>query len=312
MDLISVVVPVYNVEKYLSECVESIVKQSYKNLEIILVDDGSTDNSGIICDEFSKIDNRIIVIHKENGGLSDARNVGIKNAKGQFIYLIDSDDFIANEFVIEKMNNLLTEDIDIVVAYCYEKRNEENIYCKYDKDIQGIILTPSQAIGLMYEWKTHKYNLTVAHNKLYRKKLFVDIEYPLGKLHEDEFTTYKLYLKSRKIAMLNDSTYAYRIREDSIMTSDYNAKRLDIFKAYRERTEILKDLGYRELVKKTKDYYFHSILSNRFILYKNKMKEYNYANEEYRKFLSKNPKYIFKPINFLFFISKLKYIIFNK
>lgn len=311
--LISVVVPVYNVEEYLEECLNSIINQSYKNLEIILVDDGSTDKSGYICDDFSQKDNRIKVIHKENGGLSDARNVGIKSAKGEFIYLIDSDDFICSKDALERMYHLFNEEVDIVLAYSYEKRsNSIDLFCDYNKNISHIELHPLEAIALMYDWRTQKYTFTVAHNKLYRKKLFQNISYPRHKLHEDEFTTYKLYLQSRKIILFNETTYAYRIRKDSIMNTTYHIQKLDILEAFEERLEIFYTIKNDVLIKKTKDYYFYSLLYHRMMLYQNKLKEYKAIDKKYKDFMKRNPRYYFSRLRYLFFISKLKFMLFKK
>lgn len=311
-DLISVVVPIYNVETYLSECIESIINQTYRNLEIILVNDGSTDNSGEICSKYEFKDERIKIINKENGGLSDARNVGISNSKGEFIYLIDSDDFICKKESIENMYNLMSEDVDMVVSYYYEKKDTEDIYI-LDKNCTGFEKMDSvEALNRMYNSKDFKYNFIVAHNKLYRKNLFEGIEYPKGKIHEDEFTTYKLYLKSRNIALLKETTYAYRIRENSIMTASYSSKKLSSLDAYMERLEIFKELGDKNLIKKTKDVLFYSFLYHRYMLYKNNLPEYEMVNGEYKSFLNENQEYRFNKLRFKFILKDFLYRIFGR
>lgn len=229
-ELISIVVPIYNVEAYLEKCILSIISQTYKKIEIILVNDGSTDKSPEICDYLKTMDNRIVVIHKRNGGLSDARNVGIKKSTGKYIALIDSDDFIHETF-IEKLYN---------VAYMH---NADIVQCDFQKftninEIQNIEHNENiqlfNNIDALLELYKHKKNINVvAWNKLYKRELFDEILYPFAKIHEDEFTTYKLLYNSKIIAKINLPLYFYRVRTNSI-TSCFNEKRLDILQAFSE------------------------------------------------------------------------------
>ena len=185
-DKITIVVPVYKVEKYLRRCIESILQQTYKNIEIILVDDGSPDNCGKICDEYKEKDNRIIVIHKENGGLSDARNAGIDIATGKYIAFIDSDDYVANNFISSLYDVCIKNECEI--AQCKFKRVTED-YKEEQKEIsETTILDGKSAIKEIYG-QNDVYTI-VAWNKLYLKNLFNDIRYTVGKIHEDESTTY--------------------------------------------------------------------------------------------------------------------------
>lgn len=195
-ELISVIVPIYNVEKYLNKCIESIINQSYSNLEIILVDDGSKDSSGIMCDSYILKDKRIKVIHKENGGLSDARNVGLDKAKGEYIVFIDSDDWI-DEKMIEILYNIIKKNnSDISICDYFLAYNEEIQTQK--EDIEIINLSNIEALKTIYD-KDLGVCMIVAWNKLYKRNLFKDdIRYPYGKIHEDEFTTYKLLYKAKK------------------------------------------------------------------------------------------------------------------
>ena len=225
-ELISVVVPVYNVEKYLDKCVESILGQTYKKIEIILVDDGSTDNSGIKCDEWSKKDDRISVIHKKNGGLSDARNVGMNVANGEYIAFIDSDDFLDLEYLEKLYNFVVEEKADIGVCnpyYYYESSRIEKRYHIVRKKIVADAL--SMTIRLLYQ----KQYDTSAWGKIYKTKLFKENEiyYPKGKLYEDIATTYKVFLKANKIAFLNQELYYYRQRDNSIMRKEFNIREMD-------------------------------------------------------------------------------------
>ena len=204
-ELISVIVPIYNVEKYLNKCIESIINQSYSNLEIILVDDGSKDSSGIMCDSYILKDKRIKVIHKENGGLSDARNVGIDKAKGEYIVFIDSDDWI-DEKMIEILYNIIKKNnSDISICDYFLAYNEEIQTQK--EDIEIINLSNIEALKKIYD-KDLGVCMIVAWNKLYKRNLFKDdIRYPYGKIHEDEFTTYKLLYKAEKISYTKQKMY---------------------------------------------------------------------------------------------------------
>ena len=253
-ELISVIVPIYNVEKYLNKCIESIINQSYSNLEIILVDDGSKDSSGIMCDNYILKDKRIKVIHKENGGLSDARNVGIEKAKGEYIVFIDSDDWI-DEKMIEILYNIIKKNnSDISICDYFLAYNEEIQTQK--EDIEIINLSNIEALKTIYD-KDLGVCMIVAWNKLYKRNLFKDdIRYPYGKIHEDEFTTYKLLYKAEKISYTKQKMYYYRQRENSI-TSSFNKKRLDCLEAFDERVKYMKYIVKNEsLYKKTlKEYY---------------------------------------------------------
>ena len=258
-ELISVIVPIYNVEKYLNKCIESIINQSYSNLEIILVDDGSKDSSGIMCDSYILKDKRIKVIHKENGGLSDARNVGLDKAKGEYIVFIDSDDWI-DEKMIEILYNIVKKNnSDISICDYFLAYNEEIQTQK--EDIEVINLSNIEALKKIYD-KDLGVCMIVAWNKLYKRNLFKDdIRYPYGKIHEDEFTTYKLLYKAEKISYTNQKMYYYRQRENSI-TSSFNKKRLDCLEAFDERVKYMKYIVKNEyLYRKTLREYYGLIIS---------------------------------------------------
>lgn len=258
-ELISVIVPIYNVEKYLNKCIESIINQSYSNLEIILVDDGSKDSSGIMCDSYILKDKRIKVIHKENGGLSDARNVGLDKAKGEYIVFIDSDDWI-DEKMIEILYNIIKKNnSDISICDYFLAYNEEIQTQK--EDIEIINLSNIEALKTIYD-KDLGVCMIVAWNKLYKRNLFKDdIRYPYGKIHEDEFTTYKLLYKAKKISYTNQKMYYYRQRKNSI-TSTFTKKRLDCLEAFDERVKYMKYIVKNEyLYRKTLREYYGLIIS---------------------------------------------------
>lgn len=239
MNLISIVVPVFNVEKYLNECLDSIVYQTYNNLEIILVDDGSTDNSGEICDSYGIRDKRIKVIHKQNGGLSDARNVGIKIAKGKYITFVDSDDEIAKDMIEYLYIMLKRSNADIAV--CQRSLIDEDgkaILTQTEKKCKDIIIQGYEECMKAY-LKTSDID-TVAWGKLYKTSLFEDVSYPKGRYHEDVFTTYKLVAKSKTIAIGYEKKYLYRIRQGSITQIAFSKKHMDAITGKEKQAEFIK------------------------------------------------------------------------
>lgn len=226
--LISVVIPIFKVEKYINRCIDSITIQTYSNLEIILVDDGSPDSCGLICDDYAKKDIRIIVIHKENGGLSDARNVGIEIAKGDYITFIDSDDYVDINY-IEVLYDL-TQKFDAplsVSSFSHFKEEGGKIEKDKGESITNV-LSVNEAIETMFYQDKFE---TSAWGKLYKKELFGhDIRYPKGMLYEDLPTTYKLMLKAGRIAYTTQRTYHYLLRGDSIQCSGFSPRKMDILK----------------------------------------------------------------------------------
>lgn len=237
-EIISIIVPVYNVESYFPKCIESICNQTYYNLEIILVDDGSTDESGTMCDQYAQKDKRIKVIHKKNGGLADARNVGIEVATGEYLAFVDSDDYIHPQMYeifyrgIQKNNAQM--------AVCQFQDVEENEVCfKTLKHKKEWIIIESEDEKFKYSLGDYTtVCFTVAWNKLYRAELFKDIRYPYGKIHEDEFTTYKIIELCNKIVYTDEILYYYVQRKDSITHLILDERRLLCLNAYQERMEL--------------------------------------------------------------------------
>lgn len=221
--LISVILPIYNIQNYLKKCMDSIFAQTYKNLEIIMVDDGSTDESSDMCDKYIAEDSRVVVFHKKNGGLSDARNYGIKRAKGEYITCIDPDDFVDMDYV-EYLYKLLTEN-GTRMSVCqhrvlYDGRKNDELGSSGSE-----VLTNKVCIERMLY---HDVIDTSAWAKLYEKSLFDTVEYPKGKLFEDIGTTYKLMLQCEKIAVGYESKYNYIVRESSIVNCSFSKKKLDL------------------------------------------------------------------------------------
>ncbi len=210
-DLISIIVPIYNVEKYLKRCIDSIINQTYTNLEIILVNDGSTDNSKAICDKYKNLDERVKLIDKENGGLSDARNVGINYATGKYIGFIDADDYIDSRMYQILYNNIKNTNSDLsICSYIKIKENEiRNI--DFFNDIK--IFNKEDAL---YELLNDNLIDNYAWNKLYNKELFNQVKYPYGKKFEDIGTTYKIIDKTKSVVVTNYCGYYYVNRENSI------------------------------------------------------------------------------------------------
>lgn len=235
-DLITVVIPIYNVEKYLKKCIDSILSQTYKNLEIILVDDGSTDNCSEICDKYEDEENRIKVIHKKNGGLSDARNAGINIANGKYITFVDSDDYIESDMIEVLYNNMI-------------KNNAQISTCLYRKFFEGeeLVEKPSSYYLKVYsneqsleKMMYQKDCTTSAWGKLYLTELFKEIRYPYGKICEDLPTTYLLFSKANKIVISNCQKYYYLQRKNSIIHSKINPKRIEALNFAEEETNFIK------------------------------------------------------------------------
>lgn len=234
-ELISVIVPIYKVEKYLSKCIDTIRRQTYDNLEIILVDDGSPDSCGEICEEYAKKDERIRVIHKENGGLSDARNAGMEAARGNYIMFIDSDDYIHIKMVETLYQTMKKQQAEVAVCGVEIIDEQESGDIRRDISTSEIITISTEEEQLRYFFGETQMIFTVAWNKLYHRDLFQGISYPKGKLHEDEFTTYKLLDRAKRIAYVTSNMYFYVQRKDSIMGIGFNVKRLARLEAYDER-----------------------------------------------------------------------------
>ena len=227
MELVSVVVPIYNVEKYLEKCVESLRTQTYKNIEIILVDDGSPDHCGEMCDEYAKQDTRIKVIHKKNGGLSDARNAGLEAASGKYVLFTDSDDYVKKDLIKKCVDRAEKDQCDMVIFDFI--RVEEGL-----KEITTLEIEKSGTYSLREEPR-FLFGSPSAVNKLFRRDLFIKtkIRFPVGKYYEDLGTIPKLLLMAEKIGYLKEPFYYYMIRSGSIMTGAKAEKN------YQDRTEMI-------------------------------------------------------------------------
>lgn len=257
-NLVSVIVPIYNVEKYVRHCIETIINQTYKNLEIILVDDGSTDASGQICEELAKTDSRIKVIHQKNEGLSGARNSGLDIAKGDYISFIDSDDYISENFINFLITSAKKQNSDLVI--CGYVRGMKS-YFRFSKDKSPKIeCTISSRMALENWHREHKKVETVAWNKLYKRKLFESgVRYPEKMYFEDVSTTHRLVNEAQTITFIKNKLYYYYQRKTSIQNSISDEKIEHKLKMQEERLEWFKnnsfEQAYRRLLSKCLKYY---------------------------------------------------------
>lgn len=242
---ISVIVPIYNVEKYLDKCINSIINQTYDNLEIILVNDGSSDNSLEICKKYQKKDNRIILITKENGGLSDARNVGMEKATGKWYVFIDSDDYIELDYIEFLYKLVIKHDSDIGIVLPFYFREFDTIQT-IDKKISIKYLSNYSAVETMLYQKEFD---TSAWGKIYKSELFNNIKFPVGKLYEDISTIYKVFLRANEVVYSNAEKYFYLQRSNSIMGRPFRKKDMDYIYQTEEMLRNIKKLDNKKLTK---------------------------------------------------------------
>lgn len=288
---ISIIVPVYKVEPYLSKCIDSILTQTFTDFELILIDDGSPDRCGEICDEFAKKDSRIRVIHKENGGLSSARNAGIEAAQAEFIGFIDSDDFIHEKMYEILYIQAVLHSSDLVICdFLKVKEGEE---AKFKKEVmeqsETRHFTNMEALDQLITTRSHSrvpkvggvVTWTIACNKLYRRSLFGDIKFEEGRIFEDEYIIHKILYKSAKITFVPVKLYYYVKRPNSILEAPFSIEKLDKVYAYKERVDFL-----RAIEDKPPMLYEHAVKSylDTFFWYYGKAKsELSHAKKEIRQ-----------------------------
>lgn len=261
MDLISVIIPVYNVEKYLARCLESVINQTYRNIEIILVDDGSTDNSGVICDEYVLRDSRIKVIHKTNGGASSARNVGLDIMQGQWVTFVDSDDYIADNYV--ETLYLLCAEKKCNISSCMFESTKESDFCFPTGSFDSIVLSPREAMRSIYGASSTFITIIICA-KLFSAELFSSMRFKEGIICEDEDLYWKLIYNSSGIACTSAKLYAYFMSANSVMRGGFSEKNLVIIDILQEREIFYKQKQEAELYAltlKTKCYVLHDLLS---------------------------------------------------
>lgn len=237
LPLISIIVPIYKVEKYLSECIESIMNQTYRNIEIILVDDGSPDNCGKICDDYKKKDDRIVVIHKENGGLSDARNAGLAIAKGKYLNFVDSDDRLP-ENSIERLYKMASEAHAQMVIAGFERFKDETGEVFFTTDSEGEKTTVMTKVEAMEDFFRDGCQ---AWAVLYEREVHEGIYFPKGEINEDEAIVFQLYDRCETIVVTNAVVYSYRNRDESITTTSFSEKKLVAVEHYKSNYLWLKE-----------------------------------------------------------------------
>lgn len=286
-DIISVIVSIYNVQSYVEKSVHSICNQTYKNLEIILVDDGATDNSGKICDELATMDSRIKVIHKQNGGLSSARNEGIKIATGEYIAFVDGDDWIDEDMYEGMLRAMLKHDADIAICN-YKEISQKGIWDTSTDEI--VVFEGRETLKVFIEEDVRYQIQNAAWNKLYKRSLMGDLRFPEGKLFEDIVYTTKLLARSERAVYTNRAYYNYIFdRSDSIMNSKKVERLLtDQVPAYKEKGEFLLSIGEKDL-----------FLTHQFFFYKRMLLHYKEAKEK-------------KPEGYQNFIKELRKVICDK
>lgn len=266
----SIIVPVYNVEEYIEECIDSILTQTYENFELLLVDDGSSDSSGLICEKYAKKDKRIRVFHKENGGLSSARNFGLENIKGDCVAFVDSDDYIHKEY-LERLTTVMQEtDADLVC--CDMNKGEKADWKENKKEI--CIRENEDILKKMY---IDDGKITVAWNKLYAKHFFVEdnLRFAEGMLFEDMLIMPYILRQAKRMVIISDNLYFYRKRKGSITKSGaFSEKRLDIITVVEKRMEQFKEWGEETLFYIELEGYIRKL-----IRYRSKMDKYCFTEE---------------------------------
>lgn len=290
MPRISVIVPVYKVEKYLKRCVDSILNQTFTDFELILVDDGSPDNCPQICDEYAKKDERVKVIHKSNGGLSDARNAGIdwtfSNSDSEWISFIDSDDWIHHSY-LEVLYNACIEN-DVNVALCnYVRTTGENT------EIDENMLKPELWNPEEF-WCEDQACATVACAKLYSKQEWGKIRFPVGKIHEDEYTTYKILFNCEKVAFIPAEMYYYYYNSEGITGSQWSIKRFDGIEGMRQQLDFFCKNKYKSAEHVLALFYLQYLSENMRHLINS---EHSYLLSQYKDELSAKYKKYGKTLN---------------
>lgn len=275
---ISIIVPVYNVDKYLNRCIESLVNQTFKNIEIILINDGSTDNSKKICENWMDKDNRIKLINQENKGLADARNKGIKYARGKYIGFVDSDDWITNNMYENLYDIIKRFNADISCAKFEKVKSEDEIIEKLDNSIK--IYSNEDSLKKLCTFDNYKETgiITQVWNKLYKSELFREIKFPSGKVYEDAYVTYKLLFNSKRVVEINQIYYYYYQRSGSIMLSKLNDKKLISYDYERNMFKYLLDKNSKVIPYALKKY-----IVSYFTLYNKLLNNYDVSEESKTK-----------------------------
>ncbi len=285
--LISIIVPVYNVKNYLKKCLDSLVNQTYKNLEIIVVNDGSDDGSEEICNEYARKYDFIQVIEKENGGLSDARNCGIRAATGEYIGFVDSDDWIENDMYQSLIEVIIKYNADIAMCGRYIVQGNSVLSLYTSEKIR--VYKGNEALKQLLLGKELDSSVC---DKLFHKSLIKDIEFPIGKIHEDIFTTHKIVNKCKKMVHIGSPKYYYYNRKGSITKSQFSKRNFDLIEAYQQIREEYENLQFNDIIEFNYNKNIIHLL-NKII--------YSHQEEEFRLEILSFKNYFRKNINIIFF-----------
>ncbi len=295
--MISVIVPVYNIESYIERCITNILNQTKSEFELLLIDDGSTDSSGIICDNYEKKDKRIRVIHKSNGGLSDARNMGTEQAIGEWITYIDGDDYVEAEY-LEELYNLCIENrvnISVISERIQKEGNQEEIREAREHSVR--IIKGREAAEEIIHY--NKQYMIYAWGKLYHRSLIPFLLYPYKKIHEDEYVTYKLLYETKEVAVSSKICYNYVVRKSSITKEAYSIRRLNKLEALEEAINYFNQKQDYEFVAYAKLRYFLNLQIAWYRVYhspiiENKQTVIKELLAKRRAFLNKEKKLLWK------------------
>ena len=296
-ELISVIIPVYNVEKFLPYSLDRVINQTYKNLEIILINDGSTDNSKAICKQYEEKDNRIKLINQKNQGAAVARNTGLDNASGKYIGFVDSDDVISLEFYTGLYKLLKETDSDI--SECASVQiSEDDLFNKNYKfdNIDNIDFITTNSLGALNRINSEEIYITgksiVVWNKLYKRQLFNDIRFPIGKKYEDDLTTYKIFNKINKLASTENVLYNYVQRKNSLMHKEFSMDRLEALEVFDNYEHFFKEYNNRYLYVKCLVRYLRILYTILEELYNSQYKE----KEKVKNIIEKKFKEIYNKL----------------
>lgn len=244
MPLVSIVIPVYNAESFLNSCLDSVVGQKYTNIEILLINDGSTDQSGAICNQYAERDCRVHVFHKENGGQASARNLGLLKAKGAFICFVDSDDIISRRFVDLLLNTCLSNNSDVVYSDIQLFKDHPVFDDDSCDEVKGVSYEKKDILA-KYASISLKESIPVISccNKLYKKSVLENFCFPEGMVYEDTASMFKIFDQSLKTTFINAPLYAYRLNSDSTTIHQFEKRNLDVLKAYDQPIGFFLDKG---------------------------------------------------------------------
>ncbi|MEC5424033.1 glycosyltransferase family 2 protein [Virgibacillus sp. C22-A2] len=283
---VSVVVPIYKVEMYLNRCLDSIINQTYSDLEIILVDDGSPDSCGEIADDYQAEDDRIKVFHKKNGGLSDARNYGMKHVTSEYIMFVDSDDWLDLNMIELMVNNMVDYQADVVQSAFYYAHDDYLLYDtrSYPPEENVVVMEKKQ---LMHELVDNKRVKNFAWGKLYKTNLIKDIPFKKGVFFEDVFWAHKVMDRVNTYVLLNKPFYNYYQRDDSIVAA-YSLKNLDFIRGLKERHQFIQH-NYPELVNQSYRMLLKANLEHYYLLLLNRKKDSTgYNRNKIKNYIEKN------------------------